>query len=521
VGRSLTSPFRRLQQPLTLSLASLILLACCFVPLLALLAQVADGGWDSFGVWLKPNAWRLLLRSLVMSSVTTLLALIIGTMMGVLIARCAIPGRRALWLIHLFPAFLPPFLLALGWFDAFQGTGVLEALRPLLYSSVGVVLILSLAFAPLATSLVVFALLGIDAVREESGRIFGRPYQVIVGVLLPAIRPTLVLAALIVFALAFSEIGVPMFLRVDVFPAAVFSHLGGMAYAPGEAFALALPVMVIVFAMLAIERKFSGARAFAVGGIRGLSRSPIELGASRARWIGAAWLIALFGLCPIAGLVMVAANGTLADSFSWAGYTAWRSLGFAVVGATLIASTGLVIGHALARKLPTAKTADSIALLTFLMPAPVIGAGLLAAASATGGALVVGTSLLIVALVARYLAIGVRAAAAVMSQSSIAMEESAAAAGAGYWQRMLSVVLPANLAGVLAVWLFAFIFCLRDFESAVLVYPPGGEPLTVRIFTLEANGPPAVVSGLALLQVAITAVAAALGLVAVMRAARR
>jgi iron(III) transport system permease protein len=124
-------------------------------------------------------------------------------------------------------------------------------------------------------------------------------------------------------------------------------------------------------------------------------------------------------------------------------------------------------------------------------------------------------------LVARYLAIGVRAAAAVMSQSSIAMEESAAAAGAGYWRRMLSAVLPANLAGVLAVWLFAFIFCLRDFESAVLVYPPGGEPLTVRIFTLEANGPPAVVSGLALLQVAITAVAAALGLVAVMRAATR
>ena len=37
-----------------------------------------------------------------------------------------------------------------------------------------------------------------------------------------------------------------------------------------------------------------------------------------------------------------------------------------------------------------------------------------------------------------------------------------------------------------------------------LFYPPGGEPLTVRIFTLEANGPEAVVSGLAAIHIGIT-----------------
>jgi iron(III) transport system permease protein len=36
-------------------------------------------------------------------------------------------------------------------------------------------------------------------------------------------------------------------------------------------------------------------------------------------------------------------------------------------------------------------------------------------------------------------------------------------------------------------------------------YPPGREPLTVRIFTLEANGPPAVVAGLALAHVIMIA----------------
>ena len=63
----------------------------------------------------------------------------------------------------------------------------------------------------------------------------------------------------------------------------------------------------------------------------------------------------------------------------------------------------------------------------------------------------------------------------------------------------------------MAAWLLAAVFCLRDLETAVLYYPPGWEPLTVRIFTLEANGPEAVVAALATLHVVITAVVLASG----------
>jgi len=59
--------------------------------------------------------------------------------------------------------------------------------------------------------------------------------------------------------------------------------------------------------------------------------------------------------------------------------------------------------------------------------------------------------------------------------------------------------------GIAAAFLLTFVFCLRDLETAVLFYPPGGEPLTVRVFTLEANGPAGVVAALALVQVLIAA----------------
>jgi len=66
-------------------------------------------------------------------------------------------------------------------------------------------------------------------------------------------------------------------------------------------------------------------------------------------------------------------------------------------------------------------------------------------------------------------------------------------------------------------WLLAAVFCLRDLETAVLYYPPDWQPLTVRIFTLEANGPEAVVAGLAMVQVAVTMVMLALGLLVLTR----
>src|SRR5207244_11384105 len=97
-----------------------------------------------------------------------------------------------------------------------------------------------------------------------------RPWQVSTRILLPAARPAIALAAIVVFALALSELGVPMFLRVDVFPAAVFARLGGIEYAPGEAFVLVLPLVPIALFLLVLERRFVGARSFSVAGLRGM-----------------------------------------------------------------------------------------------------------------------------------------------------------------------------------------------------------------------------------------------------------
>ena len=493
----------------------MLLAIAALLPLVALAAELPTAGQAVFAVLGARRPWELLLRSAGFSALVTAVALAVGVPLGVLLARFALPGRRALWLIHLFPLLLPPFVPALGWFHLLGRNGVVgnEVTARALFSGAGLVWVLSLTFAPVCTTLVALAVMGVDAPLEEAARLVARPLRVATRILVPAARPAIALSAIVVFALTLSELAVPMFLRVEVFPAAVFARLGGIDYAPGEALALALPLLPLGLLLLFLERRTVGPRSFAVAGLHGMARSALPLGRWRPLVTVVAWMVGLLSVAPIAVLGMRAAAGSgLAALPRWLGQAPWNSLLSGAVAATVIAAVGLVLGHAAARRLPGATALDAVSMLAFLVPAPILGVGLIAVWNRAATQAIYGSiAILAIGFVARYTVVGVRTVSSVVLQSPRNLEESAATCGAGFARRLFRIVLPTNARGVVLGWLLALVFCLRDLETAVLFYPAGREPLTVRLFTLEANGPPAVVAGLAVTQVALTAGVLALG----------
>jgi iron(III) transport system permease protein len=163
--------------------------------------------------------------------------------------------------------------------------------------------------------------------------------------------PNIALGAIVVFALTLSELGVPMFLRVDVYPAAVFARLGGIDYAPVEALALALPLIPIALLLLAAERRLSGHRSFAVSGLRGGGDSSLPLGRWRAAASAACWLVVALSIAPIASLALRAQRGGgFAAVPDWIGSSLGNSLLAGSLAATGIVMTGLVVGHGVARR---------------------------------------------------------------------------------------------------------------------------------------------------------------------------
>ncbi|RLB57173.1 MAG: hypothetical protein DRJ42_01250 [Deltaproteobacteria bacterium] len=517
---------RRVEAPVALAVAAACLMVASLVPLTVLAAEVFSGGalrvlGDTLG---EARTWALLMRSLGLSIAVTLGALAIGLPTGAVLGRTDVIGRRAAFLVLAFPVFLPPFLLAFGWFQLFGTQGLVGSAwtSGVLFGPAGLIATLALAFAPIVTAFTALGISGIDPSLEEAARAVSRPHRTLTRILLPLAWPSIALGALIVFALTLSEIGAPMFLRVRTYPAAVLSRLGGIGYAPGEAVALVLPLLAVGLVLVFIDRRLIGRRSFASLGVRSRQLTPMALGRARKPVSAAVWLLALVSLLPLGALAGQAGASGMADALDWIGPSMGTSLAASALAAGVITLVGVVVGHALARRRRGALALDALVLLTFIMPASVLGVGMVAAWNRPGTQFVYTTlAVLVLGLVARYGILGVRALDAVFHQSSPHYEEAAAAFGAGFFRRMARVVLPMHGRGVFAAWLIAFVFCMRDLDAVVVFYPPGLEPLPVRIFTLEANGPGPVVAALSVYHALLTAaVLAAGGLVLGLHGAR-
>jgi iron(III) transport system permease protein len=497
-----------------LGAVGLIVLAACLAPLLFPMLELAAEP-ISFDSLAQSAIWGLLGRTVVLTAGIVLLALSIGLPLAFLLARTDIAGRVAVLLLHAFPMFLPPLLPALGWFYLFGRNGLLggPASDMLLFGDGGAVLVLGFAYAPIVTGLTALALWNADPALEEAARTVAPPLRVARAISLPAARPAIALAAIIVAALALSEAGVPTFLRVRTYAAAIFARLGGVDYAPGEAALLTLPVLAVTVLLFAAERMAIQGRSFAVMGLRSARADPIPLGVARLPASILCWTIALISFAPIAALAWRAGLEGFAHLPPWIGSGVTDSLFPAAAAATLGALIAAVIGHGLARGDRLAAGFDGIAFLAFVSPGVLIGIGLIALFNRSATQWVY-ASWMIVALgyLGRYAAIAIRAFAVSCAQAPARIEEAARVFGAGYWRRLTRIVVALNWRGLLGAWLLMIVFALRDLEMAALYYQPGHAPLAVRIFTLEANGPEPVVAALACVSAGITAIILALAL---------
>ncbi len=463
---------------------------------------------------LPAGLWWLLAVSVALAATVTTLATAVGVPLGVLLGRTDVGGRGWLLAVHAFPIFVPPFLVALGWFHIVGANGYLgtPSTARLFFGPVGVVGVLGLTFAPIMTGLTALALQNVDPSLEDAGRVVARPSRVIARILLPTAWPAVALGLLLVFALALSELAVPMFLRVRTYPASVFARLGGIDFAPGEAVALALPLLTVTLGLLALERWLVGARTFAVLGLRGHERTVFRLGRWRTPVTLACAFVTMLSVAPVLALAVRAGPDGLAEMPTWIRSSLWNSLRAAGLAATVITALGLTGAWAFARGRGSGRILDATLMLGFLTPAAVLGLGLIATWNHDlTRAVYGGTAILVLGLVARYAIVGVRVMATAIAQSPRSLEEAGAVFGAGPLRQLRRIVAPLHARGLAAAWLLALVFCVRDLDTVVLFYPPGLEPLTVRIFTLEANGPEPVVAALALLHVAVTAAALGIG----------
>ena len=505
-----------------LTAALLLLTAAGLLPLLAMLLKsvTVDGHWSFayyYDLFSSDRPFELLRNSSILAALTTLLATGAGVPLAVLFARTDLPLRRMFTVLFTIPLLLPPYITAVSWFHLVGRQGLFsrvwgerfaEWTSSQLLGLPGCVLVLVPTFLPIPMLLTMAYLHGVDQRLEEAGRLVAGWGAVLRKITLPLILPGVVLGATLVFLLSLGELGVPTFLRFDVFAVESLTQFAAF-HNFGAATAAAVPLVLVTLLILWAEWRLFGQRVLPFRMTAPVDPSePIRLRQFRLLLLLAVIILCLLlVVLPLAGLAAQSASlGVYSEALQRAGDSLLRSIGYAVAGASALTVLGFFLGYLVQKNsLGAGRFVDALTLFLFAVPGSVIGIGLVGLWNAPATAFIYASpGIVLLGYLAQYSALTTRATVATLNQIPPSMEESAEVAGAGWLRRIVHIVVPLSRRGLLAAWLLAYIFCLRDLGITMLVYPPGGDTLPVRTFTLMANGPPDLVAALCMMMVAAT-----------------
>ncbi|NOU20284.1 MAG: iron ABC transporter permease [Methyloglobulus sp.] len=489
-------------KPATLTLTALLFLGMGLAPLMALWVSSlsVDGafGLDRYlQLWSSPKPLQLFGHSLLLAGLTTLIVTVLGVPLGILFGKTTLRLRTPFLVLFTLPLLIPPYFLSLGWFSLLGREGWLVRLFPaaetvaknladLLFGLPGCVLTLSTVFLPLIILVTAMLLQTVNPRMEEAARLYASWRSVLFYITLPAIFPGILFMTLLVFMLTLGEITVPLTLRYAAYPTEILTQFAAF-YDFDSATATASPLALLAFLMMMTE--WHG-RRWAMPDLRPMDTSLMiqpDLSAKLMMML-AAGLALVMVLLPLGALGLYA---TLDDfSEAWTrGYDALlRSLFYAAVGASLLTVTGFFLGLLWRERTCCSGITQFTALLLLILPGTVLGIGLIGLWNTPGTAWIYASpGILIIGYVIQYAALPGAVLHAVLTRLPPSLEQVAALAGAGWWRRLLLIVLPLSRRGLLLAWLVSYLFCLRDTGLAMLVYPPGEDTLPVRIYTLMAN----------------------------------
>jgi iron(III) transport system permease protein len=430
--------------------------------------------------------WPLLLNSLLVSGLTTLLAGALGFAVALALASVEVSWRRWLLLAAVIALILPPFLVTNCWLELLGNNGSWRSWLPLnIYSLGGTIWLLTLLTWPLTTLMALGAWSRLEAPQLECDPMV-RGWALIRGLLWPMARGAAGQAAVLTFVLALNNFAVPVILQVHVFPEELWLAFTTRLDEAG-AWAASWPMIAVPALGLWLLRRAN---------VSWPNREGAVAGEVFRRQLGRGWFVA----CTIVTVLLVLLSVALpmqqlaASSRTWselpnlfraAPDTIWNSFTFAAITASLSVMFGLVSYRL---------KVGLFLWLPFLIPGVLLGRSMIAAFN---GTLIYGTATVVVlAFALRYLALAWTAIAHARSAVDRDVVDAARVSGATGWPLFVRIVWPQIASQVAAAWYITYLLCLWDVETLVLIYPPGGETLALRIFNLLHYGHNAQVNAL-------------------------
>ena len=504
---------------------------------------------DNFGHLLTdPEWWGAVGNSLLFASLSTASSMVLGVVAAVLLTRTNLPFRRVLTAVFVLPVLLPGLVLIVGWMATWAPSGYasswLELNTPLsfpidLYSLPGMALVATSVAAPTVFLLCRTTVLSIDSSLEDAARSSGAgPVRALVDVTVPLLRPAIINSALLVFAVTFEVLGLPLILGFsrDITLVSTYLYDHWLNQSPpdqGLVSAGAVFLLACVSGLLVARNRLVGdtGRYATVMG-KSSAKRPVDLGPWR--WplaVLMALVLLVLVVVPIVGVVLSSVTSIFTPLISpWSvlttdNFTAvlenpvWMD---SVVNSLLIATVGgLLATVAIALLSVVAHRSDfrfrgslqQAMLWPRMMPGLVCGMAFFWAFVVLDPTGALRSSLwgLGLAFAVRSLAVGYSAFYPALASIGRDLDLAARTSGAGWWRSMISVSLRLSIPAMATCFILMFVAMLNDADPAVFLVTDETPVMGLTMLQLAATSTGGAVAAFGVIQMLITLAVLAVG----------
>lgn len=462
----------------------------------------------------------LIVNSVVVSLISLMVALPVGSFLAFLLSRTDFPWRNRMEGLIITPYFIPLLLYSLAWrWLASPINGILMSsfnlsTPPLNINSLwGMGWVQGIFYTPLVYTFIGASLKMMNSEIEDSARIGGaNNSQTFLNITLPLILPTVTSSALLIFVLVITGfstaaiIGLPA--RIYLFPTKIYELVSVYPPEINVATALSMIVILLVAFILLLRIKIVKTKLERYATITGRGRryTPIRLEGKQKYVALASCLIYLLMALFLPIFILIFSSFLRFFTFdpsSWVfaldnyySITKIPGVKLSLINSIIYSTTAATLSIILAffisyiqvkRRSISSKISGFLVTIPVCVPAIVFAVGLLWAWIRVP--YVYGTPwILIMAYIASYLPYSVNSASACLLKVGNEIEESARICGSSWLVALLRVIFPLIKSGLLGSWVLLFVVFFRETACSVLLCKAGTKVVAFEIYELWGNG---------------------------------
>ena len=482
----------------------------------------------------KAVLWEPLMNSLVIGVFVVIISVPLGSVLAWLMVRTDIPGKKILSMLVIIPYMIPSWTKALSWLAVFRNStsganGFLAGLGIpipdwLAYGPIAIILCMSMHYYAFSYIMVSGSLRSINSELEEMGEIQGasKP-QILRYITLPLILPSILSAVIMTISKSIGTYGVAANLgnRIGYYTLATKMRVYIEQGPQGVGYAMSLVLVGLAAIILFSNQKAVGVRkSYATVGGKGGRSTLMPLGKAKKPLMGfLAIFLFLAMVMPMFVLVMetfqiTTGNGYGLDNltlYNWIGtvedaekYTnmdgifrnkdflnaLWNTIRLTLIASIITAICGQFLGYISSRGRGKwyGNLTEQMVFVPYLMSGIAFSTMYFAMFSVPhlGGLIpsLYGTfTLIVLTSVVKHFPFASKSGTANMLAISTELEEAADIAGASFWKRMASIIIPLAKNGFISGFMLTFISIAKELDLIIILMTPTTRTMSYLAFT--------------------------------------